>query len=235
MKKLVKLLGIAFYFSLCLSCRTNSKTQELSIVVDDTEKYFPHFSINEVRKISCISRNEWNGEKIRINCITELGFNKVRNFSIDKVDNRLYANEFDRRQDTARYFNNIDSVIAEFSHDRQTRNGSVIYKTVAEELDRLSKSKADKKVMVINSDMFENSWISFYNPTTMDSLRFGSKEMERTFYNMYPFGDLTNVDIYLIYQPQNVEDSKRFEIVSGFYKSFFERHHAKVFIKTSLN
>lgn len=104
--------------------------------------------------------------------------------------------------------------------ERAKRNGSVIFKILSEELNRLNKSDADSKVLIINSDLMENSFIDFTNSVNANRIKKTPNEIEEQLIEKYPLGDLKDINIYIIYKPLNKWDSERFEIVSGFYKIY---------------
>ncbi len=216
------------------SCEPQPISQEISILLDQTEEQFTHISKAEFTAISLLTVNENNGERVRIQPITEFGFNNIKSFRIDAVENLLTSNDYEREGQIDNYFMSIDSVLAEIRCERKERAGSAIFKPLSEELNRLSESMADTKIVIVNSDLMEKSFIDFYSPKTYNQLKSSPNKIQDTLLKHYPLKKLDGIEINIIYKPQDKVDSEHFEIVSDFYKDFLESQGAKVHIGANL-
>lgn len=216
------------------SCESEPMSQSVSILLDQTEEQFTHISTEEFTSISLLTVNENNGESVRIQPITEFGFNEVRSFKIEAVKNPLTGNDYEREGDIDNYLLGIDSAISELLCERKERTGSVIYKIMSEELNCLSESKANKRILIVNSDLMEKSFIDFYLQGTFNLLKNHPDKVQDKLLKNYPLKKLNGIEIYIIYKPVDKMDSERFEIVSGFYKEFLESQGAKVHIGANL-
>ncbi len=227
------LIGLsAVYFS---SCGSETITQDTSILLDQTEDYFIHISFDEFMAISVTAENINNGERARIQPITESGFHAVEEFEIEKVENTLLGNDYRRKKEIESYFEKIKKSLAQLDSGKSNKDGSVIFKSMVEELNRLSLSKAEIKQLIVCTDGIENSSLAnFYDPATFRLLENNPEILQKQFIEKYPLQDLSGIHIYIIYKPLNRTDSERFEIVSNFYKSLFESYGANVTISGSL-
>lgn len=220
----------------CFSaCEAEPITQDLSVLLDQTEEHFTHVTVDDIAKKSVITESIANGESIRILSITELGFNTVEVFKIGAVTNVLLDNDFERDGLVTKYFTDIDSVLTGLQSERRERTGSVIYKILAGELNRLSASSADRKLLIINSDLMEKSFINFYSTTIFNQTKNEPAKIMDTLIKRYPLKSLQGIEIYIVYKPTDKSDSERFEIISGFYENFLESLGAKVFVGSDLN
>jgi len=208
---------------------------EAIIILDLTEETFTHISINDYKIISSLNANVFNGEVVRIQPITENGFNIVECHKIQRVASSALGNEYQRRSELKKFYSSIDSSLQLLKQGRTRRSGSVIFKILSEELNHLNKSKADKKILIINSDLIENSFIDFTNPSNIERIRNNPNEIEKLLTDKYPVSDLKGITIYILYKPVNKWDSERFEIVSDFYKKLFESKGAIVNVSGNLN
>ena len=215
------------------SCKTI--TTEAIIILDLTEETFTHISINDYKTISSLNANVFNGEVVRIQPITENGFNIVECHKIQRVASSALGNEYQRRSELKKFYSSIDSSLQLLKQGRARRSGSVIFKILSEELNHLNKSKADKKILIINSDLIENSFIDFTNPSNIERIRNNPNEIEKLLTDKYPVSDLKGITIYILYKPVNKWDSERFEIVSDFYKKLFESKGAIVNVSGNIN
>lgn len=221
----------AVYF---LSCNPKPISQDISIVLDLTSANFSHILLNDFIKKSIISKNVNNSEAVRLQGITEFGFNEVKSFMIDSVSSNLLSNDYERKHEIKKYNSNIDSVLLELGKSKKERAGSVIFKILSEELNILSKSKADKRILVINTDLMEKSFIDFYDQDIFNEIVNQPKHIQNLLIEKYPLNKLSGIEIYILYKPIDKIDSERFEIVSDFYKIFLESYGAHVSIGSNL-
>ena len=216
------------------SCNPKPISQDISIVLDLTSANFSHISLNDFKKKSIISKDVSNSEAVRIQGITEFGFNEVKSFMLDSVSSALLSNDYERKHEIKKYYSNIDSELLELSKNKKERVGSVIFKIISEELNILSKSKADKRMLVINTDLMEKSFIDFYDQEIFNELVNQPKHIQNLLIEKYPLNKLNGIEIYILYKPIDKMDSERFEIVSDFYKMLLESYGANVFIGSNL-
>ena len=216
------------------SCNPKPISQDISIVLDLTSANFSHISLNDFKKKSIISKDVNNSEAVRIQGITEFGFNEVKSFMLDSVSSALLSNDYERKHEIKKYYSNIDSELLELSKNKKERVGSVIFKIISEELNILSKSKADKRMLVINTDLMEKSFIDFYDQEIFNELVNQPKHIQNLLIEKYPLNKLNGIEIYILYKPIDKMDSERFEIVSDFYKMLLESYGANVFIGSNL-
>lgn len=226
------LIGIsAVYFS---GCKSESITQDVGIILDLTEEYFTHISIEQFKEISALTENTSNGENVRIQPITEFGLNDIASFKIDPVPIELLGNEYTKKAELNTYYSKIEKTLTELQKVKHERTGSVIFKIMSEELNRLSDSKADRKILVVNSDLMEKSFVDFYSATNFNQLTGQPEKMQSILIEQYPLKKLNGIEIHIVYRPQDKSDNARFEIISGFYKNWFENLGARVFIQSNL-
>jgi hypothetical protein len=217
------------------SCNPNLISQEISIVLDLTSEHFSHISLNDFQKKSIISKNVNNSEAVRIQGITEFGFNEVKSFMLDSVSSALLSNDYERKHKIKNYYSNTDSALLELSKNKKERVGSVIFKIISEELNILSKSKADKKMLIINTDLMEKSFIDFYDQDIFNELVNQPKHIQNLLIEKYPLNKLNGIEIYIIYKPIDKMDSERFEVVSNLYNHLLSSRGAMVKISGNLN
>lgn len=235
MRNLINLCTLLTFSAVCFSsCGEKLKTHELTVISDLTEAHFNGFTISEIRKVSTVSQNSLNGESVRIISITELGFNKTYDFSIKKDSSLLLGNDYERTDIISHYFSQIDACLKNIQTEKRNRSGSVIFKVMSEELNRLNNSKSDKKTFLVNTDFMEMSFINFYDAEVLNTILEHPETVERILLNKYPLERLNSIDIFFVYLPKDKTDSDRYEIVSKFYKKMFEAHGARVNIIGSI-
>ncbi|MBK7233821.1 MAG: hypothetical protein IPH93_16560 [Saprospiraceae bacterium] len=217
-----------------LSCNGNEITQSITFIPDLTEDYFTGFTGKDIRKMSSITSNSNNGENLRIVPVTDIGFNQSFELQLPKIDNILMSNNYNRVYETSDYFKQVDSVLLKFMTDTITRNSSVIFKILSEELNSLSESLSDRKLLVTNTDFMEKSFINFYETGSLQFIQEKPKALDSILLQKYPLNDLSGIEVIFVYLPLNRIDSERCEIISGFYKRLLESKNARVKIVGSL-
>lgn len=231
MKRIYYLYTLLIISAVCISsCGVSRITQSITLIPDLTEEYFTGFSILSFRKLSCITSNSTNGEYVRIAPITELALNKSFESEIQKEESLLMGNDYERTETVDTYFAKVDSMLNYFNGEKKTRTESVIFKILVDELLKLNQSKSDKRVLLVNTDFMEKSFINFYDPKILKDIKHEPEKIAGILLGKYPLANLTGIEIYFLYLPKDKWDSKRFEVLSGFYKKLFESFGAKVYI-----
>jgi hypothetical protein len=236
MKNKLIINTLLLYGAVCLpGCDEESRTQDITIINDQTEIYFNGVSFDDYKRVSILSSNLNNGEHLHLGNFTETGFNKFYDFQIEVIENPLNGNDYLRKQEIDSFYANVLEAFLALDSTGKEQKGSVIYKVIAEELNRLSESKANEKILIINSDLYEKSSLAdFYLTDTLASIVKHPETMMRVFQDKYPLKNLQGIKVYIIYEPLNQEDSNKFELVSGFYKNLLTSRGAVVSIQGSL-
>lgn len=231
MKTLYYFFTLLIFSAVCFSsCDEKPKVHSLTIVSDLTEDHFKGIAISEFKKVSALTKNSMNGELARMIPITELGFNQSYEVAIQKDSSLLMGNDYERTDLVNGYFSKIDSCLKILIGEKHARSGSVIFKVLTEELNRLSESTADSKTAIFNTDFIEKSFINFYDTATMNAIRKHPDTIKQKLLKRYPLKRLKGVEIYFAYLPKDIQDSERYEVLSQFYKKMFESFGAKVHI-----
>jgi hypothetical protein len=191
--------------------------------------------MNEYKSISSINVNIFNGEVVKVLPITESGYNEAKIIKIPQVMSALIGNEYERRPVLQAFYQELDSVFKELKRDRKKRNGSVIFKALSTEINELSKSKADRKILIVNSDLMENSFLDFTNAEMIENIKNNPNVVEKMMTDKYPLNDLTGISVNIVYIPLNKTDSERFEVVSNLYNHMLSSRGAMVKISGNLN
>lgn len=234
MKTIFIILFIGFIIT---GCNYGHEGSSYTLILSDqTEDYFPIISYNEWKSGCSLATNINSGDAIRFRAISDVGFAKPVEFSIAEVSNKFLSNTVTRRDDTARYFKNVNEGFLSFSKSHSTKTSSIIFKVIVEELNRLADIKSDEKVALIYSDLKENSELAdFYSKSTLRKIEDSTEVMVEQFITRYPIKNLNGITVYLNYIPKDNSDSEVFEIISKFYTTLLTSYNAKVLINEPLN
>lgn len=112
---------------------------------------------------------------------------------------------------------------------------SIVYNTIVASCKQLIVSYASHRYLAVYSDLRENSVVSFYNPTTLDSLKKFPASIEKRLTALNPLPNLDGITVWLVYQPTSYEDNQQYMVIAQFFKHLFEEHGATVRITNQLS
>ncbi|MFC2110418.1 hypothetical protein ACFLSU_07610 [Bacteroidota bacterium] len=167
--------------------------------------------------------------------ITEVHLNQTSSAKLASANPDNY-NKFKRQNKIKKFLEKINEAIQEYKHVEYGRSHSSIFVPVAHTINKLAKTKANEQILVIQSDLFENTFIlSKYDKSQMDKIESQPQSLEEILDKETPIhGRLDMMTIYIINQPQSDTD-KDFYIISNIYKNWLESKGAKVEIMANLN
>ena len=232
-------LGLAMIAAvLWASCNeAERKSTEVNVLWDVTEAHKPVPSAEEILPLFSLSENAASGATLRFAFASDVSFNHETVFVLPAAGNAITTNQFDRKREVAKYEKQISGFLDSLAMDTLGRPHSSLYVPIAKSLNRLAKEiNADRKILLVYSDLRENSAVmNFYKPQTLALLQNDSAKAEALLFAEQPLGDLSGIEIHLLYEPSDAVDDTAYRIISGFYVSMFERKGAKVFVSANLS
>ena len=167
--------------------------------------------------------------------ITNVSYNPSYETNIEP-ENQWLSNQFQRNEKINNFYANINKIINDSSNETIGKDNSAVYFPIAEELNRLSQSKATTKEMFIYSDLMENTnEFSFYDKITFELLKDKPDKIKNYFESQITLSNLNGIKIFLIYQPTNTKQDEDYKVVSNFYENLFQSKGAKVEITANVN
>jgi hypothetical protein len=182
-----------------------------------------------------IDTNIWNGINFNFFNISDVSYTPHWRISLGTGGDRLASSEFTRKREIVAFKAKLTALLDSARSDTTGREHSSIYLPMAEELTRLANSNADRRVLIVYSDLMENtSGLSFYNYKTFAQIDSGPDKIKSKFLAKAKLPDLTGVEIRFIYEPKNAKADNDFRRVSNFFRRMFEEQGAKVSISANL-
>lgn len=222
---------------LIAACST-SKPHTTTIVaglVDVTDKNIVRPDAVSIIKLYGFDKDKWNGGSFRFSAVTRVSLNP-REYSDIGEANQWLSNDFQRDDEIKIFQKGVVDIIEKVEQTEVGQSNSSIYLPLANELNSLSKSNADRKILLVYSDLMEHtSFLSFYNKTDLARLVKYPESLADQLEKLQALDDLSGIEVYLIYQPADSKSDAIFQLVSGFYKKLLEERGAKVTITASLN
>lgn len=135
------------------------------------------------------------------------------------------------------YDKHVQKAFAEFQNRFKPDgyiNKSECFCTITSSLRELKQSKAQKKILVIYSDLFENGDFSVYHPDVNRLIQDNPGKAAELLAKRCPVPwSLKGITIYVIYQPKDREDDRRFLNIASVYQLLLENTGAQLYIRTN--
>ena len=217
--------------------RTTEKptTTEVIVLRDITEKSLARPNADELTGLFNLSANAWNGSTFSFENITDVSYNPVNEVRI-LPQNEWLSNELQRTKEINNFKNKVSEIIADSAKENIGKSKSSIYVPLVQKLNHLSQSQSQKRILIIYSDLMENTKdISFYNVKTMKLLKTNPDAISKQFDALQPINNLGGTQVYFVFQPANPDSDSEYKTVSQFYQKLLEDKGAKVNISANLS
>jgi hypothetical protein len=219
----------------CTNLGFKAQTTAVSEIVDITDPLVAKPKPDNAVSLFDLNNNLWNGASFRLLYITNVSYNPMFEAKIEP-ENQWLSNKFQRTDKVKTFYTNINTIVSNTATQVVGKDNSAVYFPIANELNKLSQNTATKKYLVVYSDLMENtSTLSFYYKQTYDLLKTKPDEIKQYFDSQMKLSNLNGITIYLVYQPINAMNDEKYRVISGFYKTLFERRGAIVEVMASIN
>ena len=143
----------------------------------------------------------WNGGILTFSNVSDVSYNKIETARIDPA-NKWLSNEFDRDKAIQAFKDSISQIAASANQISLGKKQSSIYVPIANELNRLSQSKAQRRILIVYSDLMENDhWltIALLTKSEFQQLQSNPDSLKNLFEQREPaLSQLKGIQVYLI-------------------------------------
>ena len=205
---------------------------EAVVLRDITDTLQAQPQAEEVFSFYGFEQNKWSGAIFRFIDLSDVSFNRVSEAKLMPA-NKWLSNEPERNKDILKFKEDITKILSIKSAVGKTH--SSIYLPLAVELNRLRQSKADRKILVVYSDLMENTdVVSFYDGKTFKLLQSYPEALQKLFEKEQSLNSLNGIEVNLLFQPKDSMQDGQFKVVSEFYRKLLEDKGAQVTIGANL-
>ncbi|QTE21080.1 hypothetical protein [Polaribacter cellanae] len=200
----------------------------ISILIDRTEVdgHKPH-SDELIQQIK--PQSPESGVTITLQSISDITYNPKQTFVLPEATLGWMGNEDQRRKNIKKFYKQFGDSIEASNQKVTSFNRSEIYRSLVEELNRLSPISGTKKVLLF-SDLKEHSFFSVYNKQHLRLLEKSPEQVARLFIKQAtPATDLKGIELAILYQP-TLEDARFFSQLLSVYKSILEPKGVKIIV-----
>lgn len=236
MKTLFTFISVVLIIIGIISCTsTKPSTTEISVLRDITDTHLSQPAANEILPLFNFSEdNKWNRGVFRFSTLSDVSYTRIKETKIE-AQNQWLSNELERAKQIQKFKSEIGIFINESMNDSIEKEHSSVYLPITRELIHLSESKAEKRILVVYSDLMENGLdVSLYSKDKFTLLKSNPDAFRSRLETQQALPSLTGIEVYFIYQPTDIEKDKLFNTVSAFYKHLLEEKGANVTIQANL-
>lgn len=218
-----------FYFT----AEKPTKT-EVVLIFDRTDKFLSSPDGNEILSLYDLKANPNRGATFRLVQITDVDYTPTIEANMPPFTT-FGGSQITRVTDRAKFQAEIKNALSSLNAKNQSKAYSSIYAPLVRELARLKESTADTKILLLYSDLMENTdFVSFYSSPTLALVKTKPDTIRDLLGKQAPIPDLTGIEIHIIYEPKDHSENSVFTSVSHLYKSMLEAKGAKVLIGANL-
>ncbi len=221
-------------------CQTpQSKEIEVSILFDitsSTENKEIDISTSDILGIFDLQDNPYNHGKFRVSTLTETHLSEIKQVKLPPVVSMNEYNKYSREHEINNFIQGVDSLLYYVYHLDKGKRASSLFIPISRELKRLTRSSANKKVLLCFTDLFEHSstMFSVYSVTEFNQLIQTPEKLTALLSKNTPFpDDLHGIKVFLLYNPV-IDTDSIFLAISQWYKELLESKGAEVYIGANL-
>lgn len=227
---IITVVGITIIFVACTP--TKLSTTEIVLITDSTDTFLAKPKADEIQKLFD-SNDNWSGRIFKQSFISDVSINQIKEVKIEAESN-WHGNQFLRENKVKRFNQSVAEILKEAESTENGKNYSAVYYTLAQALNRLSQSKSNIRILIAYTDLLEHTpEMSFYDEKQFALLTTKPEEITRYFEKQASLQSLAGIEVYIVYQP-DLQNDKRFRVVSEYYKHLLESKNATVHITANL-
>ncbi len=238
---------MALLFSL-LSCQHETpQTTAICVLIDVSDARFKnenYIGDNLPKIIKLMKLNKetggYSGGQVKLSLINEVSDSKSRSVNIEMAETGMMGeNPLNRMDEVKRFYADLENEMSNVLEKADWgTNASKIYQKVTRECIKMNRIEADRKYMVIYSDMLENSELfSFYGKNWKSHIEKMMAEPERTLVKLSRSGpalpDLSEFEIFIVATRTSGND-EQINLSEQFWTTLFEYQGASVTFSSNL-
>lgn len=211
-------------------------SKAVTLLFDNTSPMLAKPTAQEITRLYAFSNNDiYNGYSLRVRRLSTVNLTEVSDQTIP-AEPMLTAEQLKRVALIKHFRKNIIATIDSLTKEKIRDEGSsVIYRTIAQELNHLAQGKTSLKIALIYSDLTENSSdANFYAKSSITELKTRPQKVIDRLQRAEPLHDLKGVKVYFVFRPKTYAEEERFNAIVSMYKMMLEAKGAQVIVGANL-
>ena len=221
-------LIVSILLSGCTQDRANDIDREIVCVIDQTDAMVLYPSAEEILAPVQLQTDPWQGIKITLTTISDKDINPETVLTLEKE--QAWRGNLPIRKAKVRHFKEELHRFLAAMRKNSIAQHSIIFRAVAKQSNRLTKSTAKKRYLLVWSNLYEHNEMDFYDPIVINRMKSDPKNIQKQLVATFPLQNLKGINIWLLYQPASYKDNNGFMPIAAFYKHLFEAYGASVHI-----
>lgn len=238
--KTIKFLTIIILliFSACSTPKTPT-TNEVYVLVDvtasaDNKNHSLNLDKQKIMQLCGLNKDPMSAVKYSHSLITEVHLNQEFRENLKPANPSDY-NKYKRLAKIKKFVTKIESAVTKLENSEYDRASSNIFIAIANTINKVIKNDADKQLVIIQSDMLDNSYLfSAYDSGQMARLKKSPKFLIDILGKETPITEnLDKMKIIIVHQP-NAQTDYSFRLIANIYKKYLQDKGASVQIVGNL-
>ena len=222
------LLAVSLLLSAC-NKQSIPYDSAMTVMVDETDPLSVYPSAAALLAYFNLKEDEWQGITIKIVGISDKDMNRTETVALPK-ESQFTGNSIIRQAKILRFIEQLQACLSKFNNKHRYPN-SIIFRAVAKQSAQVHRNAAPRKLLLVYSDLMEHGEANFYQPETMEMLRHNPGIIEKQLVGNQPLPDLTGLQLWLLYAPENYRKNDLYMRVAHLYERLYTAHHATVHIE----
>lgn len=215
----------------------------LSVICDTTDPLILTPIATPILSLYSLGANKNKAASFRMQTITDRQLGSLHEFHLPdgtKTEaNNIHGDTWYREKLIRIFYDSVTSIITDAAQRMQhnhSLNHSECFGKIAAELSYMVSHAADKKVLLVFSDLKENADFSCYRKKDKALLQSNPDTVGVLLCSRYPVPDnLSGISMFFVYQAASQEDEEMFLLMEKLYEKLFEGRGAKVFVQAYNN
>lgn len=239
---------LLFIMFILFSCKQEkTQTTQICVLIDVTDERFKdeNFVNENLPKLLKlmdldIKNGGFSGGEIKLSLINEVSDSKSITIKIETAETGLMGeNPLNRKDQVTKFYTELENSFTKIlSKANWGTDASKIYQKVSRELIKMKSTAADKKYLIVYSDMLENSQLfSFYGANWKNNIEKLMENPEETLDKLGKNGpalpDLSEFNIYVI-TTRTPENDEKINLSEELWNALFETQGATVTFNSGL-
>lgn len=230
---LALLIGIGIYFLIPIF-KTQMNGSEVTVFIDKTDVQKEQLKVNDIVSLLDIDTHIWQRNKVELQTLSNFQYNNVQENELPFAF-FLVSNPKKRKKEIQQFKTELDSALQSIYAIDSGRTRSSIYEPIVRTLNTVSHSKAHKTILIVQSDLQENTQtFSVYRESDYLLLQKHREQIIERFTKLLALQDIQGIVVYLIYQPKSDADNDRFILMANLFKEILEQKGAIVHIGSNV-
>ena len=221
MKTIIKYV---FLFACCLGCSCNperaSFDTEIAIVFDETDPLAAQYPTSEaITGPLGLHDNPWQGVRVTFTYISDKDVNEAETVTL-QPENQWMGNIAIRKAEVSRFIGQLRHQLAAMKPAGICAH-SIIFRTIAAQANRLALFGASHKLLLVYSDLVENSDLSFYDRRALEQVTQHPDKIISSLERTAPINNLSGIGVWLLYEPASYGDNNTYMKIAHLYRQVF--------------